>query len=607
MPVFLFSQKKVLIIGIDGLRADVLSTANTPNIDRLIANGTYSFDALTQTPTSSGPGWSSMLTGVWADKHKVYDNSFSDPNYAEYPHFFKRIKAKHPNWKTASVVHWGPINNFIVEEADISLNVTSDESVKDVGINVLNEPELAVLFLHFDDVDVAGHSYGFHSNIPQYISAVEKIDSYIGQVLSAVEERSIVRGEEWAIVVSTDHGGLGTSHGGASYSERNIFIIVSGEDIPKREIKVDTISVTSIESPKGYAIQFTGNNYARIENLQLNSNEFKDFTIELRVKANNWTGDPSLLSNKNWDSGRNPGFVIAAQTNGQSWKFNWGDGSQRIDLNGGIINDGEWHHLAVSLACGGKATIYQDGEEIASLNNTVACNANSLFDIAIAQDGTLEYPFSFPGQIDEIRIWNKVIDMATLNDWRCASLTTSHPDYAALKGYWPMEAGTGSFLQDNSESDHPATLLREPTWQRDQFISCQEFETSGETPSMVDILPSVLALLACEVDPSWGLDGNSLVPISPVTSTPDEVISKSSFKVFPNPVEERLSVVIKQSRSTPYQISIIDISGRELLQKQNIRNSVVVDFSSLSSGIYFYQISDAQLNIVKTGKLIKIR
>ena len=34
-------ERRVLIIGVDGLRPDCLAAAETPNIDRLIADGTY--------------------------------------------------------------------------------------------------------------------------------------------------------------------------------------------------------------------------------------------------------------------------------------------------------------------------------------------------------------------------------------------------------------------------------------------------------------------------------------------------------------------------------------------------------------------------------------
>ena len=83
-------NKKLLFIGIDGCRPDALTQAQTPNIDGLINGGIYINDALCSIngqPTVSGPGWSTMITGVWFDKHGVSDNSFSGSNFDEYPPF----------------------------------------------------------------------------------------------------------------------------------------------------------------------------------------------------------------------------------------------------------------------------------------------------------------------------------------------------------------------------------------------------------------------------------------------------------------------------------------------------------------------------------------
>lgn len=85
--MFAQSTPKVLILGIDGCRPDALQAAATPNIDGLLQESVYSYDALTEGPTWSGVGWSGMLTGVWLAKHGVTDNSFSGSNFAAYPHF----------------------------------------------------------------------------------------------------------------------------------------------------------------------------------------------------------------------------------------------------------------------------------------------------------------------------------------------------------------------------------------------------------------------------------------------------------------------------------------------------------------------------------------
>ncbi|WP_437194076.1 LamG-like jellyroll fold domain-containing protein [Planctomicrobium sp. SH527] len=119
-------QARVLIIGIDGTRPDALEKANTPNLDRLIQEGAFTDSAqifgtrYQKNDSISGPGWSSILTGVWADKHGVHDNSFKGRNYELFPHFFKHLKQVRPDATTVSLVSWSPIAQYIVSEADRS-------------------------------------------------------------------------------------------------------------------------------------------------------------------------------------------------------------------------------------------------------------------------------------------------------------------------------------------------------------------------------------------------------------------------------------------------------------------------------------------------------
>ena len=90
--------QRVLVIGIDGVRPDALAVAQTPNLDRLVRAGAFADTTqilgtrYSKSNTISGPGWSSILTGVWADKHGVHDNEFKGKNYKQFPHFFQRLK-----------------------------------------------------------------------------------------------------------------------------------------------------------------------------------------------------------------------------------------------------------------------------------------------------------------------------------------------------------------------------------------------------------------------------------------------------------------------------------------------------------------------------------
>lgn len=243
----LFAQEtrtnKVLIIGIDGCRPDALLAAHTPHIDRLCENGTYSWDALNDRITVSGPGWSSMLTGVWPNKHGVTDNLFTGRNYEEYPPLFQRIEAYNPDLETICISQWPFIGLIMAREAVDTMYAIGDEThlVTEAAIDALKNRNPDLLFLHFDDVDHAGHADGFSAEIPEYIAAIEEVDEAIGAVMATLKARPTYDNENWLILSSTDHGGIGTGHGGETFEERNIFFIASGDYIPNQEIKRDSV------------------------------------------------------------------------------------------------------------------------------------------------------------------------------------------------------------------------------------------------------------------------------------------------------------------------------------------------------------------------------
>ena len=226
-------NKKLLFIGIDGCRPDALTQAQTPNIDGLINGGIYINDALCSIngqPTVSGPGWSTMITGVWFDKHGVSDNSFSGSNFGEYPPFNVLMEESSQEYHTASFIMWTPIHTQIFGSTmDYNeLHSTYDGSVAQGAADYMSTPNLDVLFLDFDDVDIAGHSYGYSPEANQYINAIENVDEYIGWVIDAMENRPTFQNEDWLVMITSDHGGIDYSHGGQTIEERQIPIILSG-------------------------------------------------------------------------------------------------------------------------------------------------------------------------------------------------------------------------------------------------------------------------------------------------------------------------------------------------------------------------------------------
>lgn len=248
--------KKVLFIGIDGTRFDSIEKADTPSLDALVAGGIHSptclilGDRYQKNDTVSGPGWSSILTGVWADKHGVQNNSFKGRNYTDFPHFFARLKEVRPAAKTVSLVTWEPVHSLITSAADVTINYEQkehgvldydryDTQATDEAVKQLNESNPDALFLYIGQVDVAGHTHGFHPTVPKYLEAIERADKLVGRVVAAVKTRKTFADEDWLVIVTSDHGGKGTGHGGGHKTPEilNSFLIVSGKSAQRGQFE----------------------------------------------------------------------------------------------------------------------------------------------------------------------------------------------------------------------------------------------------------------------------------------------------------------------------------------------------------------------------------
>ncbi len=240
-------SQHVLVVGVDGLRVDALQQAATPALDGLIADGAVTYDGfaggelgeITEQPTFSGPGWSSILTGVWIDKHGVEFNVFDDARFDDYPHFFARVREMKPDAYLSSFVTWAPINESILASADADVAYspdTNDSSEGDIAVTAAVVSHLGsetpdVVFVHLDEVDHQGHVSGYSTMIPEYVGAVEAVDTQIGEMLEAIRGRETYAVEDWLIIVTSDHGGLGNGHGGQSDDERTIALITSGGSV----------------------------------------------------------------------------------------------------------------------------------------------------------------------------------------------------------------------------------------------------------------------------------------------------------------------------------------------------------------------------------------
>ena len=232
---------KVLLIGIDGVRPDVLAEVSTPVMDSLAASGWYTAEARTTTPSVSGPSWSSMLTGVWPAKHGVVDNSFEGRRYAEYPGFLTLVERERPDLATFAALDWLPLASLdgggpvLSGEIDTLIAVDgyelgwaeADSVVASRAAQHLASADADAAFVYLGNPDETSHRHG--SIGVEYREAIALSDRHVGWLVDALRTRPAYAEEDWLVLISTDHGRREDGgHGGDSPEEMTIFILASG-------------------------------------------------------------------------------------------------------------------------------------------------------------------------------------------------------------------------------------------------------------------------------------------------------------------------------------------------------------------------------------------
>jgi len=234
-------RRCALVIGIDGCRPDCLTNDHAPTLYGLLqsSQSAYSLKSQVGDICWSGPGWTSAATGVWRDKSGVSGNTFPTPQFKKYPNLFQRLKTHDPSTVTASCINWKPLNENILIPSDHPFTHEEDDAgVTESAVRLLKAQErLDCLFVHLDDVDLAGHTFDYGPNIPKYVASLKKTDERVATLLDTLRQRQALHShEDWLVMVTTDHGGIDYTHEDTRPENRTNFIIVHGPDVIPGEI-----------------------------------------------------------------------------------------------------------------------------------------------------------------------------------------------------------------------------------------------------------------------------------------------------------------------------------------------------------------------------------
>ena len=75
------------------------------------------------------------------------------------------------------------------------------------------------------------------------------------------------------------------------------------------------------------------------------------------------------------------------------------------------------------------------------------------------------------------------------------------------------------------------------------------------------------------------------------------------FRVYPNPAAERLTVEAKGQEG--YRVSLYDLSGRKVLERDQLSGKAVLDVSGLRPGVYLIKLRDSQQGEIRQRVLVE--
>lgn len=219
--------RRVLILSMDGLRADMVEQADMPNLMALMQGGAFTLSAQTTFPSATLPAHTSMLTGLCPAKHGVDWNDYIPENgYAKGTDLFDLAHAA--GLKTIMFVGKEKLRQITEPNSlDVFRYINDRDLVIVERITEEFPQDFGLMFVHFATPDAMGHAYGWMS--PQYISVVQRADEALGNLLRLLDEKGLR--QETLIIVTADHGGHAQTHGSRLAEDMTIPWVISGPGI----------------------------------------------------------------------------------------------------------------------------------------------------------------------------------------------------------------------------------------------------------------------------------------------------------------------------------------------------------------------------------------
>ena len=222
-------ENKVILISIDGLRADAVT--NTEYGNYLIENSAYSLEVTTVMPSITLPCHTSMFYGVTPDVHEITSNVYNTST----PRKNGICETLKENDKTSALFYnWEEISYVATEgTTEISRYIpgsvegweTSNEMLYTAFIEYLTNNSTDFAFLYLGFLDENGHKYGWLTE--EYYYALNKSFNIVEKVVKYASDNG------YTVIITSDHGGHDKGHGLDLKEDMTIPLFIVGDNYEK--------------------------------------------------------------------------------------------------------------------------------------------------------------------------------------------------------------------------------------------------------------------------------------------------------------------------------------------------------------------------------------